>query len=73
MSLIFKDPLGFYAAENGSFLLKFRDRIENWTDKLSQNVGKELPFYRVKSQKNADLRYVYILQSAQTASGAHRG
>jgi len=35
MVLIFKGPLGFYAVENGSFLLTFRNRIENGTDRLS--------------------------------------
>jgi hypothetical protein len=45
MGPIFKGPLGFDAAEKGSFLLKFRDRIENGSNRLSQSVGKKLPFY----------------------------
>ena len=52
--------LGFYAAQNGSLLPTFRDNISlpsasvkvqdyfnlgDGTDRLSRNVGKELPFY----------------------------
>jgi len=52
--------LGFYAAQNGSLLPTFRDNISvpsarvkdqdylnlgDWTDRLSRNVTKELPFY----------------------------
>jgi hypothetical protein len=40
--------LGYYAASSGNFLLTFRDNlsvsfsIEDGTDKLSRNFGKEL-------------------------------
>jgi len=34
--------LGYYAASCGNFLPTFRD-IEGGTDRLSRNVGKELP------------------------------
>jgi hypothetical protein len=65
--------LGFYAAQNGSFLPTFRVSrsvptsrvkqsknltLENETDRLSRNIGKILHFFTAqKFQNSADLIY----------------
>ena len=64
MGPIFKGSLGFDVAENGSFLLSFRDHTENGTDSLSQNVGKKLLFYAARNSKRTQISDMFIFSKA---------
>jgi len=59
--------LGFDGAWSGSLLPTFRDNpsvltsrvqqsLEDGTDRLSRNVGRELPFYAAQKPKTAHIR-----------------
>jgi len=59
-------PLGYYAASSGNSLLTFQDNpsipssrvmMEDGTNRLFQNIGKELPLRCVITLKSAFLIY----------------